>query len=45
MEDTDKKTLAKELFDFVLKISSGEKTRSEKMNSYDWAIFKKGVTL
>ena len=45
VEDTDKKTLAKELFDFVLKISSGEKTRSEKMNSYDWAIFKKGVTL
>lgn len=45
VEDTDKKTLAKELFDFVINIASGGKTSSEKMNSYDWAIFKKGVTL
>lgn len=45
VEDKDKKTLAKELFDFVINISSGEKTCSERMNSYDWAIFKKGVSL
>lgn len=36
---------SKELFNYVLKIASGEKVKSEIIENFDWAIFKDGVTL
>lgn len=38
-------TLADELFDYVLRIASGEKVKSEAAGFHDMAIFKQGVTL
>ena len=38
-------TLSDELFDYVLRIASGEKVRSEAAGFHDMAIFKQGVTL
>ncbi len=34
-----------ELFDYVLRVASGEKVKTEKMGYHDMAIFKQGVTL
>lgn len=38
-------TLSDDLFDFVLRIASGEKVKSEAAGFHDMAIFKQGVTL
>jgi len=45
VEDKSKEQLSKELFDFVLKVASGEKVKSEMAGYHDIAIFKQGVTL
>ena len=37
--------LGKDLLQTVLRIASGEKTRSEENGFHDLAIFKQGVTL
>ncbi|MCL2864430.1 MAG: altronate dehydratase family protein [Lachnospiraceae bacterium] len=37
--------LAKQLFDFVLRIAAGQTSKSEEMGFHDMAIFKQGVTL
>ena len=37
--------LGADLTDLVLRIASGEKTRSEEHGFHDLAIFKQGVTL
>jgi altronate hydrolase len=37
--------LAEKLFDLVIQIASGEKTKSEILGYHDFAIFKTGVTL
>ncbi len=37
--------VTKEFYDFVLSVASGEKTKSERMDKRDLAIFKDGVTL
>lgn len=38
-------TLTKEFYDFIMSVASGEKTKSERMDKRDLAIFKDGVTL
>ena len=38
-------TLAKELYDYVLRIANGELVKSEVQGMHDMAIFKTGVTL
>ncbi len=38
-------TLTDEFYDFVLSVASGKKTKSERMDKRDLAIFKDGVTL
>ena len=45
VEGTSLEELSNKLFDYVLKVASGEKTKSEAANYHDLAIFKKGVTL
>lgn len=37
--------LGEELFDYVIRIASGEKVKSEEAGFHDMAIFKQGVTL
>jgi len=37
--------LAQELFDYVIRVASGEKLKSEEAGFHDMAIFKQGVTL
>ncbi len=37
--------LTDEFYDFVMSVASGEKTKSERMDKRDLAIFKDGVTL
>ena len=37
--------LSKNLFDFVIDIASGKKSKSEEAGFHDMAIFKQGVTL
>ena len=41
----EREALAKDLFDYVLRVASGEKTRNEINGFSDIAIFKDGVTL
>ena len=36
---------AKDFFDYVIRVASGEKVASEKAGFHDMAIFKQGVTL
>ena len=36
---------AKEFFDYVIKVASGEQVASERAGFHDMAIFKRGVTL
>ncbi|MBO5281497.1 MAG: UxaA family hydrolase, partial [Clostridia bacterium] len=38
-------TLTNEFYDFIMSVASGEKTKSERMDKRDLAIFKDGVTL
>lgn len=45
VETKTKEEVAKELFDYVLKVASGEKVKSEAAGFHDIAIFKQGVTL
>ena len=45
VEGTSLEELSNELFEYVIKVASGEKTKSESANYHDLAIFKKGVTL
>ena len=45
VEDQDLDEVAKQLFDYVVAVASGEKVASEKAGFHDMAIFKKGVTL
>ena len=45
LEDTEMNELTNEFFDFVLKVCSGEKTKSELLDKTELAIFKDGVTL
>lgn len=45
VEGTSLADLSNELFEYVLQIASGEKTKSEQAKYHDLAIFKKGVTL
>lgn len=44
-EAKDMQDTAKELFDYVVAVASGEKVCSERAGLQDMAIFKKGVTL
>jgi len=37
--------LGKELYDYVLRVAQGEKTKNERYGIHDLAIFKRGVTL
>ena len=45
IEGSSLKDLANELFEYVLKVASGTKVKSEEHKYHDLAIFKKGVTL
>ena len=45
VEDQTKEQVAQALFDYVLKVASGEKVKSEAAGFHDIAIFKQGVTL
>jgi len=45
VDDTTVEEMGKELFDYVLKIASGEKVKSEIDGYHDLTIFKQGVTL
>ena len=45
VEDKTKEELAQELFEYVLRVASGEKVKSEAAGYHDIAIFKQGVTL
>lgn len=42
---TDLNTLVEKLFDYVIRVASGEKVKSEEQGFHDMAIFKQGVTL
>ena len=45
VEDSSLEELATQLFDYVIRIASGEKVKSEAAGFHDMAIFKQGVTL
>ena len=45
VEDGTPAELSKNLFDFVIDIASGKKSKSEEAGFHDMAIFKQGVTL
>lgn len=45
IETKTKEEAAQELFDYVLRVASGEKVKSEEAGFHDIAIFKQGVTL
>jgi len=45
VEDSSLEELAAQLFDYVIRIASGEKVKSEAAGFHDMAIFKQGVTL
>ncbi len=45
IEDSNVEEMAKELFDYVIRIASGEQVKSEEAGYHDMAIFKQGVTL
>lgn len=45
VENEELGTTGEKLFDYVLKVASGEKVASERAGFHDMAIFKKGVTL
>lgn len=45
IEDSNIEEMAYELYDLVIRIASGEKTKSEDSGYHDIAIFKQGVTL
>lgn len=45
VEDKSGEEVAKALFEYVLKVASGEKVKAEAAGFHDIAIFKQGVTL
>lgn len=45
VEDKSREEVAGELFEYVLRVASGEKVKSEAAGFHDIAIFKQGVTL
>ena len=45
VEDKTLQELSEELFDYVISVASGEKTKAELAGFHDMAIFKQGVTL
>lgn len=45
VETKTKEEMAQELFDYVIRVASGEKVKSEVAGYHDIAIFKQGVTL
>jgi altronate hydrolase len=45
VEDVPMEEMSKRLFDYVLKVASGEKVKAEVKGFHDLAIFKQGVTL
>ena len=45
VENTPMEVLAKDFFNYVIAVASGEKVCSEKAGFHDFAIFKQGVTL
>lgn len=45
VEDGTPAELSRDLFDFVMDIASGKKSKSEEAGFHDMAIFKQGVTL
>ena len=45
VEDAQMDATAKDFFDYVIRVASGEKVASEKAGFHDMAIFKQGVTL
>lgn len=44
-EDVTLEELGQQLFDYVIKVASGEQVKSEQAGFHDMAIFKQGVTL
>ena len=45
VEDSDLTKLRDEFFDYIIRVASGEKVKSEEAGFHDMAIFKQGVTL
>lgn len=45
VEDVTLEELREQLFDYVIRVASGEQVKSEKAGFHDMAIFKQGVTL
>jgi altronate hydrolase len=45
VEGEDFEVLTKKLFDYVIELASGKKSKSEELGFHDMAIFKQGVTL
>jgi altronate hydrolase len=45
LEGVDFATATDELFDLLIRLASGEKTKNEIQCNYDIAIFKNGVTM
>ena len=45
LEGADFKSVTDKLFDYVLSVASGEKTKNETLGNYELAIFKNGVTM
>ena len=45
VEDKRKEELAEALFEYIIRVASGEKVKAEKAGYHDIAIFKQGVTL
>ena len=45
VEDKTKEELAEALFEYIIRVASGEKVKAEKAGYHDIAIFKQGVTL
>lgn len=45
VEDAELDEMGQKLFDYVIKVASGEKVCSERAGFHDMAIFKQGVTL
>ncbi len=45
VEELPMEVLAQELFDYVIRVASGQKVKAEAAGFHDMAIFKQGVTL
>lgn len=45
VDDSTLEELSQKLYDYVLRVASGEKVKAEEAGFHDMAIFKQGVTL